>query len=226
MAVCLYTRRPVVRVCAGLDHHGHTGVPSHTHGVIHTPSRVPQLELSQYAKTGSLCLGGGMIALLVAERMLRDFATSTVFESGAGACLQSHPLLRDVVTIIPGLFTLLVRSLIGAVFLTKMKETISNCATPSREPFLRAFAIAGACFFFTLPLLALLLFLFANNCSLARNVTLIAGLSQVCWRCCVSPVRGLGFRCLHPHPSVFCSCWVCAAWASSSGPRLRTRMLS
>ena len=66
-----------------------------------------------------------------------------------------------------------------------MKETISNSATPSREPFLRAFAIAGAAFFFTLPLLALLLFLFANNCSLARNVTLIAGLSQVCLRCCV-----------------------------------------
>jgi hypothetical protein len=102
----------------------------------------------------------------------------------------------------PGLFTLLVRSLIGAVFLTKMKETISNCATPSREPFLRAFAIAGACFFFTLPLLALLLFLFANNCSLARNVTLIAGLSQVCCRCCAPPDWGLRFRCLRPHPSL------------------------
>jgi hypothetical protein len=60
--------------------------PSHSPPpVVHSPSRVSQLELSQYAKTGSLCLGGGMIALLVAERMLRDFATSTVFESGAGA---------------------------------------------------------------------------------------------------------------------------------------------
>jgi hypothetical protein len=81
---------------------------------------------------------------------------------------------------VAGLFTLLVRCLIGAVFLSKMKETISNCASPQREPFLRAFAIAGACFFFALPLLALLLFLFANNCSIARNLTLIAGLSQVC----------------------------------------------
>ncbi len=77
------------------------------------------------------------------------------------------------------MFTLLVRCLIGAIFLTKMKETISNSASPSREPFLRAFAIAGACFFFLLPLLALLLFLVANNCSLARNLTLISGVSQV-----------------------------------------------
>ena len=60
-----------------------------------------------------------------------------------------------------------------------MKETISNCASPAREPFLRAFAIAGGCFFFVLPFMALLLFLFASNCSLARNLTLIAGLSQV-----------------------------------------------
>ena len=30
-----------------------------------------------------------MIALLVAERMLRDFATSTVFESGAGVCAHA-----------------------------------------------------------------------------------------------------------------------------------------
>ena len=85
MAVSLHTRRPAVRVCAGMDHHGHTGLPSALPRVIRGPSRVCQLELSQYAKTGSLCLGGGMIALLVAERMLRDFATSTVFESGAGA---------------------------------------------------------------------------------------------------------------------------------------------
>jgi hypothetical protein len=70
-----------------MDHHGHTGagLPISLPPVVHSPSRVSQLELSQYAKTGSLCLGGGMIALLVAERMLRDFATSTVFESGAGA---------------------------------------------------------------------------------------------------------------------------------------------
>jgi hypothetical protein len=137
-----------------------------------------------------------MIALLVAERMLRDFATSTVFESGAGAITADFQSCFHNFIIIVGLFTLLVRCLIGAVFLTKMKETISNCAMPSREPFLRAFAIAGACFFFMLPLLALILFLLANNCSLARNVTLIAGLSQVCWRCCVLLVTGLQFCCV------------------------------
>jgi hypothetical protein len=64
--------------------------------VIHNPSRAYQLELSQFAKTGSICLGGGMIALLVAERMLRDFATSTVFESGAGAHTQSQPIFSHV----------------------------------------------------------------------------------------------------------------------------------
>jgi hypothetical protein len=88
-----------------------------------------------------------------------------------------------------GLFTLLVRSLIGAIFLTKMKETISNSSSKAREPFLRAFAIAGSCFFFVLPLLAFLLFLFAHNSSLARNLTLIAGLSQVRVACPVLRFR-------------------------------------
>ncbi len=120
-----------------------------------------QLELTQYTKTGSICLAVGMLVLLVAERMLRDFATSSVFESGTG------------------LFTLLVRSMIGAVFLTKMRDTINSSPSPSREPFLRAFAIAGASFFFFLPLSALLLLLFANNCSIARNLMLISGLSQL-----------------------------------------------
>lgn len=116
-----------------------------------------------------------------------------------------------------GLFTLLVRSLIGAIFLTKMKETISNSASKAREPFLRAFAIAGSCFFFVLPLLAFLLFLFAHNSSLARNLTLIAGLSQVCVACPV--LRFVACCCSR----VRCSCWVWLASGSSCGPKRTTR---
>jgi hypothetical protein len=52
----------------------------------------PQFELSHFTKAGSLCLTGGMLALLVGERMLRDFATSTVFESGAGVVVMLLPL--------------------------------------------------------------------------------------------------------------------------------------
>jgi hypothetical protein len=205
VAVGVHPRWSALHVRAGLDNHGYTGdvagcTASHhlsysapsTHTHTHTHTRL-QFELSHYTKLGSLCLTGGMLALLVAERLLRDFATSTVFESGAGNHEISQPFLctahaRDCTA---GLFTLLVRCLIGAVFLTKMRETISNSASSSREPFLRAFAIAGACFFFILPLLALLLFLFANNCSLARNLTFIAGLSQVR----VPPSVSVFFRC-------------------------------
>jgi hypothetical protein len=115
-----------------------------------------------------------------------------------------------------GLFTLLVRCLVGAVFLSKMKDTISNCASPHREPFLRAFAVAGACFFFALPFIALLLFLFANNCSIARNLTLIAGLSQVC---ASTPSRSVALHgALNPCPS----CSVSLALASSYGPNRTT----
>jgi HipA-like protein len=62
---------------------------------------------------------------------------------------------------------------------TIRKRLQSRFGTPSREPFLRAFAGAGACFFFFLPLSALLLLLFANNCSIARNLMLVSGLSQL-----------------------------------------------
>ena len=57
----------------------------------------PQFELSHFSKAGSLCLAGGMLALLVGERMLRDFATSTVFESGAGVVVTLLPLCLSLI---------------------------------------------------------------------------------------------------------------------------------
>jgi hypothetical protein len=200
MAVSLHPRCPALYVRTGLDHHGYSG-DYQLHCVTrlpHPPSTHtrPQFELSHYTKLGSLCLIGGMLALLVAERLLRDFATSTVFESGAGSRQISQPFLcialaRDSN---PGLFTLLVRCLIGAIFLTKMKETISNSASSSREPFLRAFAIAGACFFFLLPLLASARYVFYVRFQCSFGVV------------CVGAVT-------------LCSCWASLASASSCGPK-------
>jgi hypothetical protein len=83
VAVRVPSVRHPVHVRSGLDHHGHPGDALQR---AHSPATHThlQFELSHFTKAGSLCLIGGMLALLVGERMLRDFATSTVFESGAG----------------------------------------------------------------------------------------------------------------------------------------------
>lgn len=140
--------------------------------------RSVRLDLSRQWLSGGICLGIGMFSLLVLERALRDADNHTVYSTGAG------------------LFTLVVRSGVGVLFVISMKDALVDAQGTAKEFFLKAFGVGGCLWFFALPLVALFALVgpphTQNRCLVIAGALLhasaLGGLAYLVW-----PRRGVQY---------------------------------